>query len=274
MDKIDINGTMINYEDIGEGQAVYFIHGNSIDLESNYLFYEPLFEGKDFRRIYIDLPGMGESDADSRLESTNDILDVILSLIETLTPGEPLVLVGHSFGGYMCLGIMDRLEERVRAGFVTCPVVEGQMKYRKLEELNQQIDEDFEVTDNKSYYDEYLDLTVRVNEATWALFQKLMVPGIKRANYKFLRHLMRAEGEFYQFRCEDNISIHKDTDLYVVLGKNDTVVGYKDQLKFFTSQQVDDIYVLTNAGHNPMIDAYEEVERIANKFINSIEARG
>ena len=160
MDKIDINGTMINYEDIGEGQAVYFIHGNSIDLESNYLFYEPLFEGKDFRRIYIDLPGMGESDADRRLESTNDILDVVLSLIETLTPGEPLVLVGHSFGGYMCLGIMDRLEERVSAGFVTCPVVEGQMKYRKLEELNQQIDEDFEVTDNKSYYDPEGELIV------------------------------------------------------------------------------------------------------------------
>ncbi|QTQ07645.1 alpha/beta fold hydrolase [Macrococcoides canis] len=270
MNKIDINGTMINYEDIGEGQAVYFIHGNAIDLESNYLFYEPLFEDKPFRRIYIDLPGMGESEANNSIESTNDILDIVLKFIETLTGDAPLILVGHSFGGYMCLGIMDRLKARVLAGFITCPVVEGQMKFRKVEPLNQQIDEDFEVKDNKSYYDEYLDMTVRVNEETWKQFQKLMVPGIKKANYKFLKHLMRADGKFYQFRCEDNISIHKDTNLYVVLGQNDTVVGYKDQLKFFTSQHIDDIYVLTNTGHNPMIDAYEEVVRLSDKFIHLI----
>lgn len=270
MTNIDIKDVTLHYEIFGEGEPVYFFHGNGVDMTSHYALYDDLFFG--YKRIYLDIPGMGESEADAGLNSTNDILDVVLGFIDEMTGEEQIILVGHSYGSYMCLGVMDRLQEQVKAGFITCPVVEGQKHLRTLEKLEHQVDEAFEVTQDKEFYKNYLSMTVRINEATWELYRRLMVPGIKRANKTFMKNLRRDENVFYQFRCEDNIQINEATKVYVLLGQYDNVVGYKDQIRFFEPKDHVKTTILTNTGHNPMIDAYDEVRRLAREFVTMCDA--
>ncbi|WP_414050504.1 alpha/beta fold hydrolase [Macrococcus animalis] len=266
MTTIDINGITLNYKIEGEGNPAYFFHGNGVDLTSHFELYDDIFYN--YKRIYLDIPGMGESEADLGLNSTNDILDVVLEFIKEMTGEDKFILIGHSYGSYMCLGVMDRLQEQVKASFITCPVVEGQKHLRTIEKLNRQIDEKFEVIEDKDYYKDFLSMTVRINQETWELFRRLMVPGIKRANNRFMKNLRRQDNAFYQFRCEDNIQIHASTQVYVLLGQYDNVVGYKDQIRFFEPSDHIKTVILTNTGHNPMIDAYDEVRRLATEFVS------
>lgn len=53
----------IYYEDIGEGKPILMIHGFSPDSRLMTGCMEPLFTNRTgYRRIYIDLPGMGNKE--------------------------------------------------------------------------------------------------------------------------------------------------------------------------------------------------------------------
>ena len=72
----------IHYKEFGSGKLIYFIHGNSLNLESMIEFYEPFFEtNQSFRRIYLDIPGMGDSYLKPSINNSDDILEETYSFI-------------------------------------------------------------------------------------------------------------------------------------------------------------------------------------------------
>lgn len=264
--KINIKNVTLNYEEVGTGRPVYFIHGNGLNLNSQYQLYDELFDDS-FRRIYLDLPGMGQSEADLSITTTNDMLDIIMAFINTLTPHQDIFLFGHSYGAYMCLGLMDRWKNRIKGAYLTCPVVEGQYGHRTREKMEQKIEEKVNVQEDSDYYDEYTDTTVVINQKTWDRYREQIVPGIKEANKDFMKELRRDESVYYQFRCEDVIDIGDETVLHVIVSKQDTVVGYKDQLSFFNNEPNATVTLVANAGHNPMIEEKELIQSLAKIFI-------
>lgn len=263
---IQIKNITLNYQEAGTGRPVYFIHGNGLNLSSQYQLYDHLFDDS-FRRIYLDLPGMGESEADLSITTTNDMLAVIMAFIDTLTPHQDIILFGHSYGAYMCLGLMDRWKNRITGAYLTCPVVEGQYSERNREPLEQKIEERVNVQADADYYDEYLATTAVINQQTWERYREQIVPGIKQADKTFMKELRRDASVYYQFRCEDVIDIGDDTVLHVVVSKQDTVVGYKDQLSFFNNEPNATVTLVANAGHNPMIEEKELIQSLAAVFI-------
>lgn len=67
-------------------------------------FYEPLFTKENqIKRIYIDLTGMGDSQGHS-VNNSDEICDIIAQFILEQTGGKKVSMVGHSYGGYLCLG--------------------------------------------------------------------------------------------------------------------------------------------------------------------------
>ena len=72
----------IHYETIGIGIPVLMIHGLGCDLTLMKKCMEPIFgKHKNYKRIYIDLPGMGKSDALKEYSSSDKILEILLSFI-------------------------------------------------------------------------------------------------------------------------------------------------------------------------------------------------
>jgi len=52
----------VHYTDWGQGFPIIFLHGFGPDHRMMTGCMEPIFRGhEDFRRIYIDLPGMGKT---------------------------------------------------------------------------------------------------------------------------------------------------------------------------------------------------------------------
>ena len=59
-----INGIQVHYEVRGEGKPVIMLHGCGCDYRLMSGCMEPVFQGhQGYQRIYIDLPGMGETNA-------------------------------------------------------------------------------------------------------------------------------------------------------------------------------------------------------------------
>jgi len=57
-----IKNISINYEIIGEGKPIIMLHGYYVDHRLMTGCMEPVLSSKEgFKRIYIDLPGMGKS---------------------------------------------------------------------------------------------------------------------------------------------------------------------------------------------------------------------
>ena len=114
----------LHYNKIGVGKTIYFLHGMGLDGHSMAAFYEPRLtsEERHFARLYPDLPGMGISPATSALQSADDVLAQVHAFIQATGEG-PCYLVGHSYGGYLALGLLARFPTEFSGAFLTAPVV-------------------------------------------------------------------------------------------------------------------------------------------------------
>lgn len=75
---------------------------------------EPLFAKQSgWRRLYLDLPGMGQTPGKEPIKSTDDILDVIVDFIDAVIPEQQFLLAGVSYGGYLSQGVLHRKFEQV-----------------------------------------------------------------------------------------------------------------------------------------------------------------
>jgi pimeloyl-ACP methyl ester carboxylesterase len=104
-----VNGRPIATHETGEGTPVLFLHGFGIDHRSLLLTLGPVFERRrGYRRLHVDLPGFGESPADSTIDSSDAMLEVVLALIDEVIGDERFLLVGQSWGGYLARGVVAR----------------------------------------------------------------------------------------------------------------------------------------------------------------------
>ena len=78
-----------------------------------------------YRRIYPDLPGMGRTPAPETISSADDVLDVLLAFIDGVIGDQPLLVAGHSAGGYYAQAIAGRRPEQVVGLALLCPLLAG-----------------------------------------------------------------------------------------------------------------------------------------------------
>jgi len=68
----------VRYRERGSGVPVLILHGAGVDHREMATALEPLFEERSgYRRIYVDLPGMGETLAPETLDSNDAVLDLL-----------------------------------------------------------------------------------------------------------------------------------------------------------------------------------------------------
>jgi pimeloyl-ACP methyl ester carboxylesterase len=115
--KRNVRGLDIAYESHGEGAPIVFLHGMTADRRSMMPRYEPLFASTSgWRRIYVDLPGMGLTPGSPDIENLDQYFDVVSAFIEAETSGEKVTLVGTSWGAPTALSYVEKFPDRV-AGF-------------------------------------------------------------------------------------------------------------------------------------------------------------
>lgn len=118
-------GVSVHYAEHGAGIPLVALHGAGVDHRELEGALEPMLAGiPGIRRLYPDLPGMGRTIAPESVASNDDVLEVVLGFIDATIGGEPFLLLGHSYGGYLARAIAHRRPELTRGLALICPVGE------------------------------------------------------------------------------------------------------------------------------------------------------
>ncbi|WP_445156049.1 alpha/beta fold hydrolase [Arthrobacter sp. Hor0625] len=118
-----VRGVPVHYVESGSGTPVLALHGVGVDHREVAGALEPVFAAAPgFRRLYPDLPGMGRTPAPASLAGNDDVLDVLLDFIDAVAGPGPLLVIGHSYGGYLAGAIAEHRPEQVIGLALVCPV--------------------------------------------------------------------------------------------------------------------------------------------------------
>ncbi|WP_334329014.1 alpha/beta fold hydrolase [Companilactobacillus sp. HBUAS59699] len=265
--KIKIAETTLNYKIHGTGKPIYFFHGMSLDSTSMEEIYEPLMSDSNYQRIYLDLPGLGDSQDIKNIHNSDDVLQIVIEFIQQLSGNDPIMICGHSFGGYICLGLLVKLKDQITDVFLTSPVINADRDERDVSEHHNIFNGEVKLDKNKDYYQDFLASCVIINQTAWELYQRMAIPGLKKNNRSFWSEIKTAH--HYSFEFEKDIPLileNSKANMTILLGKNDQVVGYRDQLKLLSSNNNVQIAVLNNAGHNPFTDKFMDLKFYFDNF--------
>jgi pimeloyl-ACP methyl ester carboxylesterase len=129
-------GVTVSYDKYGSGPPLVLVHGSFSDHKTNWEFVKPLFE-QQFTVYAIARRGRGETDATeghSLDDESKDVVAVIRSI------GEPIFLLGHSYGAQTALAAAAQVPDRVRKLVLyepASPRIAAKDALARLEELGQ-----------------------------------------------------------------------------------------------------------------------------------------
>ncbi|KPB05994.1 alpha/beta fold hydrolase [Bacillus sp. CHD6a] len=255
------------YEDLGEGTPIIMLHGFSPDHRLMSGCMEPVFENKGgFRRIYMDLPGMGQSRNYDEIKSSDDMLNAVLDFIQTTIPDQKYVLVGESYGGYLARGVIHHQKEQVLGGAFICPVIQPYAKDRTVGQHKiVKTDPAFVKSLTPLELEEFKNKSVVLDEVTWRRYREEILSGIQSADIPFLEKVQKN----YGFSFEIDQTEFTKPSLFL-LGKQDAVVGYQDALELQDRYPRGTFAVLDGAGHNLQIEQPQIFNALVSEWLERL----
>ena len=261
----------INFKILGEGFPIIILHGWSLDHQTMLNSLEPLFEHRNgWRRIYIDLPGMGCSKALESIQNADDMLTEILKFIDEIIPNEPFLVCGYSYGGYLSQGILHFRKHLVRGMFLFAPVIISDYNKRSLPS-HQTLIEDSALISSLSSEElaKFEPMAVVQGEKEWERFREEILIPSKNANSEYIERIQQSG---YSFTFDiDRDSLAFDYPVVIITGRQDSIVGYKDTWKLIDYYSRATFAVLDTAGHNLQIEQSSLFEALTDNWLERVE---
>lgn len=268
-----INEKRVYYKDYGEGIPLLCLHGYAVEHKVLSHRLEPIFEAMPgYRRIYPDLPGMGRSSVSDAIQNADDMLDFLLEFIDQTIGSQEFLLAGESYGGYLALGLLKEIPQRLKGLLLVAPCVIPDSADRQLPP-RQAVEKD------KAFIEEiiggdiadYLETAVVISGQTYRRYAEEILPGLKMSNKEFVEHY-RDTGYAFSFN-EQLKELHFDKPACMITGKQDHIVGYEDQWMFNKNFPRASFFLMDGAGHNLQLERPELFRAIVADWISRTEYR-
>lgn len=269
--KMELADAVIHYEESGKGIPLIFLHGYHIDHKCFYLPVEKRWRGlKGFRRIYPDLPGMGLTQLNRPVSSTEKLFSLLIQFIDRITDRKPFALAGYSYGGYLARGVLKHRSHLVLGMFLLCPVVIPERKSRILPEMTV-LEKDSDLIsglseDERGFFTE--SAVIQTREVYMRMKEEIFEP-LKLADRKMMKDLKR---QAYGFESPiDNIQINYSGPVSFLAGRQDFIVGYEDIYGIYNDYDHGELIILDKAGHNLQIERADEFKRVFLLWIERVK---
>jgi len=267
-----IKDISINYEIIGEGKPIIMLHGYYVDHRLMVGCMEPIFSVKNnYKRIYIDLPGMGKSDSKDWIANSDIMLDIVIDFIDKIIPNQNFLLAGNSYGCYLLRGVIYKMPDRVDGVALICPLLIPDYKKRNLPEHVVLVKDNMLLSKLTSEDAEDFNSSIVVqSEKIYERYQNEIMSGVKIANSSFLQNLAQT-GYAFSFDV-DNMGEKFEKPSLILLGKQDDCVGYKDAWNILENFPRATFAILDSAGHNLQIEQEDVFNSLINEWLVRVNA--
>ena len=263
-----IDNLPIYYEEYGQGKPVLCVHGFTIDHRAMKGCMEPIFEKMDgYRRIHLDMPGMGQTPGLDWVENADVMLDILKKFIVKVIGSDNFLVAGNSYGGYMALGLAREMESQIDGILLLVPCTVGETALRKLPTKEEAVIEAGleEYVNSPEDFANFLACAAIATKETWDRFAAEILPGINIADHDFLK-AYRQRG--FSFSFEKELKELKFEKAVVALtGKQDDSVGYEDIWETVGHLARLTFVTLDNAGHNLQIEQVDIFEAHVREWL-------
>lgn len=261
--------------EVGEGLPVLIIHGWELDGTSEQLDFEPIFDKiPGFRRIYVDLPGMGKTPANG-VRNLDDIYIRLQQFIDTRMGDSRFLLVGSSCGVYLARALTQRYVDQVDALLLRVPLIEPKDSARDIDPFEPLVADETVISSMSS---EDKALLGKILVQTPAYIEKLR-PKYKEA---YQRASLAADQEVLKPIREDpqrySLSIELDKQqpkllapTLIVPGRQDDVVGYRDGLRLLELYPRSTFAVLDRSRHDLPVDDNGVFETLVRDWLMRVK---
>jgi pimeloyl-ACP methyl ester carboxylesterase len=266
-----IDGLKIYYETYGDGIPVLMIHGYGIDHNVMTGCMEPIFKGRPgWKRIYLDLPGMGRTRASDRLKNSDDMLEMLIRFCEEVIPDRNFSVAGESYGGYLARGLVRDVSERLNGVLLICPVIIANRGRRDLP-LRRVFVRDAELVAgmDPTIRKMFERMLVLQDKRRWEKFQLDIVPGMETKDIVFTNRLKK-DGYNFSFDV-DELERPFDKPALMLAGRQDTSVGYADLLQIIENYSRGTFAILDRAGHGLQVEQEEVFNCMVNEWLDRVE---
>ena len=261
----------IEYEEYGQGRPLVALHGFPLDRRVMIGCLEPVFSRRSgWRRIYLDLPGMGKTEAPDWIVSSDQMLDVVLEFVDAVVPGQHFVLAGQSYGGYLARAAAYRRRSWVDGLLLICPMIIPENRKRILPSRTVLVEDPVLLSSLKpGDRTDFESITVVQSPKTWQRFQDEILSGLRAANKRFVEKLWtHAYGLSFDI---DKLAATIDAPSLIITGRQDSSVGYRDTWTVVEDYPRATFAVLDRAGHDLQIEQQGLFEALVNDWLDRIQ---
>jgi pimeloyl-ACP methyl ester carboxylesterase len=227
----------VHYVEQGEGSPVLALHGAGVDHREVMACLDPVFDAvTGYRRIYLDLPGMGRTPAPDTVCSADDVLEVLLAFIDGVIGDQPLLLAGNSAGGYFAQAIAARRPEQVVGLALLCPLLAG---------IHDVPEHDVTYRSGTIGNDEFRDYFTVQTAKTLDRYERYVQPAAQLADQSALARI----GEQWELTPGPQDQAPYRYPTLLVTGRQDSTVGYARAWELLEQYPRATFAVLDAAGH-------------------------
>jgi pimeloyl-ACP methyl ester carboxylesterase len=248
----------VHHVEHGEGSPVLALHGAGVDHRELMACLDPVFEAlTGYRRIYPDLPGMGRTPAPEAIRSGDDVLGVLLEFIDGVIGDQPLLVVGHSAGGYYAQAIAGHRPEQVLGLALLCPLLTGTHDVPEHEVLHRSGD-----IGNAEFRDYF---TVQTAE-TLDRYERYVEPAARLADGSALARI----GERWELTPPEERAPYQ-RPMLLVTGRQDSTVGYAAAWDLLEHYPRATFAVLDRAGHALPHEQPELLRALVTEWLGRVD---
>lgn len=270
---VEIDGVRVHYVEHGPAEpgmpTAVLVHGFPVDHRLTIGAFEPVFADRPgWRRLYVDLPGMGLTVAPD-VASTDDIFRILRAAVQALVPEGPYVVIGQSYGGYLARGLAAADPQRVVGLAVVVTVVDPRHDLRDLPRRQVLVQEPALAARVGAEALAAEEVLVVQTEETWARSRQEVDPGLAAADPDVVA---RVEAHYAgSFPVEP---APFDVPVLIVVGRQDSVTGYRDAWSLVEHYPRATFAVLDGAGHALHLEQPGLLEALVGEWLDRVEEAG
>lgn len=267
--KCDLGDLAVFYETYGTGRPIVMLPGRPSDHHIMERFMEPLFTQRDgWRRIYPDLPGTGLTPGVDRLATHDQMLDAVLTFIDTIIPNQRFVLAGLSYGGYLARGVVHHRAASIDGLMLCAPQVKADPSQALLPPRTTLVKKPQLLSRLEPDEKDLVEGLVVVQSPRVVEEVREVLVEVQRANHTFNARLEVAAPSSFEVDTQPMLF---DGPTLILTARQDQLCGYHDAWNLLENYPRATFALLDRAGHFINIEQDELCRSLMREWLDRVE---